>query len=566
MNVRLPDGTVIQNVPDGISRMELATKLKANGQAVPSEWLSASPAPKPDPSVFDQAISGLKQGAGDVVKGIGALPTMIADAPGHLVNAAAGAMGYNFRVPSFAAGQDAALQRAGMASQPGFGSTVRQGLASVASGAPIGGVMSAAPGMVGKIGATMASQPIQQAIGTTAGGVTGEGLRQIGAPPVLQMLGGMAAGGAAGAPRPTDAARRLAERGVQMTPGQLIGGGANTVEQALGSIPFIGDIIKNQRAQGVGSFNTAVLDQALAPIGKKIPKGLDAQEQLTHVRTTLGKEYDTTLGKMKGDLYAKPPANAIAAPGQIGQPPGPSLFDELTTLKTMGANLPAQQYKDLTRIIDQDIVAKFTKGGKASGETLQDINRVLDSEIADFGKSQDPYHQKLGQTLKETQAAIRRMIARENPQEAAKLNAIDSGYVTFKQAQAGAKRGKDGNYTPSQFEAGIKEKDQSKDKRGYTEGTIPNQGLASDARKVLPNTLPDSGTATRALIESLALGGGAALHPGMLAAGAAVPGVYNPLVLQAIQKSILSGQQPDVRLLNAMRAGMIQTPPQQGQQ
>lgn len=43
MDVKLPDGTVIQNVPDGISKAELVGKLKSNGMAVPSEWLAAEP-------------------------------------------------------------------------------------------------------------------------------------------------------------------------------------------------------------------------------------------------------------------------------------------------------------------------------------------------------------------------------------------------------------------------------------------------------------------------------------------------------------------------------------------
>jgi len=34
MDVRLPDGTVIQNVPDGMSKADLMAKLKANGYDV----------------------------------------------------------------------------------------------------------------------------------------------------------------------------------------------------------------------------------------------------------------------------------------------------------------------------------------------------------------------------------------------------------------------------------------------------------------------------------------------------------------------------------------------------
>lgn len=39
MNVQLPDGTVIQDVPDGTTKAQLAQKLQANGKQVPQEWL-----------------------------------------------------------------------------------------------------------------------------------------------------------------------------------------------------------------------------------------------------------------------------------------------------------------------------------------------------------------------------------------------------------------------------------------------------------------------------------------------------------------------------------------------
>jgi hypothetical protein len=39
VNVELPDGTVVEGIPEGITKRELATKLKANGMTVPDEWL-----------------------------------------------------------------------------------------------------------------------------------------------------------------------------------------------------------------------------------------------------------------------------------------------------------------------------------------------------------------------------------------------------------------------------------------------------------------------------------------------------------------------------------------------
>lgn len=47
MDVRLPDGTIIKNVPDGTTKADLVAKLQRNGMAVPAEWLSATPTPKP---------------------------------------------------------------------------------------------------------------------------------------------------------------------------------------------------------------------------------------------------------------------------------------------------------------------------------------------------------------------------------------------------------------------------------------------------------------------------------------------------------------------------------------
>lgn len=38
MDVRLPDGTVIQNVPEGTTKAELVAKLQRNGYTVPAEW------------------------------------------------------------------------------------------------------------------------------------------------------------------------------------------------------------------------------------------------------------------------------------------------------------------------------------------------------------------------------------------------------------------------------------------------------------------------------------------------------------------------------------------------
>lgn len=71
MNVELPDGTVVEGIPEGITKQDLAKKLQANGMTVPAEWLpkkvgvvesalrTAGSAAKSAVKGFDLAAAGL---------------------------------------------------------------------------------------------------------------------------------------------------------------------------------------------------------------------------------------------------------------------------------------------------------------------------------------------------------------------------------------------------------------------------------------------------------------------------------------------------------------------------
>lgn len=61
MDVRLPDGTIIKNVPEGTTKADLAAKLKSNGMAVPAEWLQSTPQPAPSKSTVQQIGDELRQ-------------------------------------------------------------------------------------------------------------------------------------------------------------------------------------------------------------------------------------------------------------------------------------------------------------------------------------------------------------------------------------------------------------------------------------------------------------------------------------------------------------------------
>jgi hypothetical protein len=108
---------------------------------------------------------------------------------------------------------------------------------------------------------------------------------------------GIGAAGGAVAPVVTGAAARmispnvnpnvraLMDVGVTPTPGQILGGTANRLEEAAQSIPFVGDAIKGARGRAIEDVNRAAINRALNPIGESLdrntPLGREAISRCT---------------------------------------------------------------------------------------------------------------------------------------------------------------------------------------------------------------------------------------------------------------------------------------------
>jgi hypothetical protein len=78
MDVRLPDGTVIKNVPDGTTKAQLVEKLRNNGMEVPAEWGAPQSAAAPQPAAEKQS---------DFARLIGNIPGSAKNFAGGIVNA-----------------------------------------------------------------------------------------------------------------------------------------------------------------------------------------------------------------------------------------------------------------------------------------------------------------------------------------------------------------------------------------------------------------------------------------------------------------------------------------------
>jgi hypothetical protein len=166
--------------------------------------------------------------------------------------------------------------------------------------------------------------------------------------------------------------------------GQILGGAAQRVEDGATSLPILGDAIKAAQKRGIVSFDTAAINRSLKPLGQKLPDGLEGRAAIDHAQQALGDAYEGLLPKLKGDLNSGRPANAIGATGQAAKP---TLIDELDSIRQLGANMPEQQAAQLNRIIDNEVMNRFTPAGKASGETLKNIESKLGGLAKDFSRS-----------------------------------------------------------------------------------------------------------------------------------------------------------------------------------
>ena len=219
MDVRLPDGTIIQNVPDNITKAELVARLQRNGMQVPGEWLqdkkpavdtTGTLAPTGNATQNNDLASQLGLFVRSGLKGALALPAMGADAIGGVLNKAQDLAlgeggGYRFKqtLPTI----DNLLTRAGFNEpdtplQRTISQGVELGSGASAAAATAKAAANTVTGTAREVLNRLASQPGQQASAGIGAGLAGGQSRESGggegAQFVSALVGGLSGAGLAG--------------------------------------------------------------------------------------------------------------------------------------------------------------------------------------------------------------------------------------------------------------------------------------------------------------------------------------------------------------------------------
>jgi hypothetical protein len=385
-------------------------------------------------------------------------------------------------------------------------------------GAVAGGLT---PNEQGKSGVEAISEVPQKAMYGAGGGIIGTGLGRT----VANVVG----------PNLDAAVKKLIGEGVNLTPGQMIGGVAQRLEDKLTSVPLLGDIINYSKTKGIEEFNKAAYKRALDPINGKVPEET-GRAGMASVKKQLTNAYDDLLPKL---TYK--PDNQF-----------------LTNLTNIKGNIEGIDPDNAKKVADTvfDVVSKrLDKNGEIKGEAFKVVEEKLRGLAKTYRASQDADQSMMGDAYATALGELRQNLARNNPQYAEQLGKINTGWANFSRLRsAGSMANTQERFTPSQLAAAVKAADESAGKGSTATGTALMQDLSDAGAKVLPSTIPDTGTAGRQAVNTVLaalLGGGgyqtAQTHPmatgaaALLGTAAAAP--YLPYSRNLI--TMLGGKRPE---------------------
>jgi hypothetical protein len=341
-------------------------------------------------------------------------------------------------------------------------------------------------------------------------------------------------------------AAALAEKGVSLTPGQAIGGIARRAEEAAKSFPILGSLIRGAEGRSIDSFNRSVVNQALEPIGRSVPKDAKAGYDLVdHAAEKVSDAYEKLL-----------PTVDFRADNKFLQ--------DLTNVTGMTRSMPPAQAEQFRNLITDRLLGRLAPTGGMDGQTMKQVESELRKFSGDYRRSPDPAQRQLGQAVDETRQLMREALGRQNPTAAKALSDIDYSYAMLTRVEqaAGRRLGSDGRFTPLDLLSAAKTGDNSSRKRAFAHGDALFQEFAAAGQRVLPGKLPDSGTTERAMWDAMGLlgaGAGGMFDPRIPITAALGAAPYTKVGQAAVNRYVQPGM-----VRQGMRSGLQSADPHAG--
>jgi hypothetical protein len=472
---QLSDADLLASLPPSATRNTAQTQygtVQQQGQPqqpLPVYGAPATPA-QPAPTMTQQLLRQLGLTARDVGHGVADAAGVIGNPLNATVNTIGKALGYNPGLQDV----DTLLKNKIDQYTPQPQGALETGVNNVASqlanplnamAGPIaagGGVARGA--LAGAVGAGM--QPLHA--NDTVGGYLGS------------MAGGAATGGALGGAGKViggatlaPAQQALVDAGVNLTPGQALGGAAKSFEDIMGKVPVAGPAINSAKNAAIDNVNRVLYQNALAPIGAKLPDASvvpTGSQGVDYVRKAIGNVYQQIEPQVKFSADT-------------------DFINEMNSIrKGLAQNAPAS-LPQFNAIVDNQLSSKLKpNNGVMDGAQWGDTR----STISDISRRQrlgvpTPDNLALADSLDDLNGAINQQVFKSSPPNVQPaLQGANKAWANFKQIEsaAGMKAAADnGNiFTPDQFTGAVR-KGSTASQRSTNSGL--NAGFAQQAKSVV---------------------------------------------------------------------------------
>jgi hypothetical protein len=286
-------------------------------------------------------------------------------------------------------------------------------------------------------------------------------------------------------------AQNLINQGVELTPGQKMGGALKRLEDKLTSYPFVGGMIEKSRQGGIEGFDKAAFKRVLEPIGGKVPD-VAGREGMEIVENQVKHTYNKLLPKL--NFKATPEFNA-----------------NMSQLRNMAQNLPYDLGKTFNYDIDNIVAKRMSKNGTIDGIDFKEVEKDL-SKVAKkyLSPNATASENGLGEAYKQALVNLRTTLSENNPKYAKELKNVNTSFANLSVVRKAASMANTQDmFTPSQLANAVKASDISAGKNKTATGKALMQDLTDAGVTVLPSKIPDSGTASRMNVGPLGLAVGA---------------------------------------------------------
>lgn len=520
MDIELPNGTIIQGIPEGTSKSIVMEKAIKAGLAKPEDFgVQPKQQTNAPSSGFLMGIKEPISGAAQMLpKGLEFLTSAGGLAP-NPVSQYFGSEAERVRAMNAAEEQAYQQQRASQG-ETGFdigrfagnivspanivaGARAAQGARALGAGigtqAAAAGAIQGAMQPVNEPNAFAEEKAIQIGTGALAGKV-GEAVAS--------------ATGKVLNPLTSKAEQTMRDLGITPTPGQTLGGVYKKAEDFAQNLPLIGGQIRNAREKVLFDFNKGVINKALDKVGDKLPENVIGRDAVAYASEQVSNKYDEVLAKMNFDLDFKTTSGILNALNK--------------------ANLPSSaQREEAVNVVNNIALDKFS-GKTLTGQEYKQIESDLAKEVIKYKNSASASDRNIGDALEGVLNTFKSELYQQNQRYTPQLRRIDSAYTDLKIMQkAAANTGaENGVFTPKQYSLAVKQSDITRQKSAFAKGTARGQELSEAALKTIGQ---DANSTLEGRLAIGSLGGIAALSKPVVSipAIAGTTALYSPMGIRA---------------------------------